>query len=151
MWWLFLLAFVLLLLLYFWPKGLWLVLGFAVLTLGALIAWNRHLDAERGSIKVEAAYAPARCPGAAPIHVLITNNNERALEKVNFTLHARVPGYSTKATPYTYKQNSSEKILQPGESFASCFTMPPLSRATTETFALEDLEWFGEVDKVFFQ
>ena len=150
MWWI-ALALVLLSLVYVRPKLVWAVLGCALILLSAVLIHNRQQGALRAGVVVEAAYAPALCPRERPLKVSISNRSEAVLERVAFTLQAAMPGYSTVITPYTYRQNTSEKILRPGESYADCYSLPLLTSDPTAEYSLDALEWSVEVHRTTFQ
>lgn len=150
MWWI-ALAFILILIVYYWPKGLWIVFGGATVLVAAVFFLNHQQEAKRSLVTFEVAYSPDACPADKPMHVTITNEAEESLDRVLFTIHARMPGYSSIVTPYTYRQNTSEKILQHGEKYSSCYPVPVLTRTAAATLTPESLEWSAEADKVFFQ
>ena len=148
MWWLILLALALVVLLKVWPKGLWFVLTAAVVLAGGVLYWQKQTETQLERIVLNVAYAPDRCPSDRPLHVSFHNTAEQPVFRIFFSIHARVPGYSSEVTPYTYKQFTSEKILQPDERYDACYAVPPLSRFSTKTPALDSLEWSAEVNKI---
>lgn len=149
--WLFLLAAVLLVMLKVWPKGIKYVLLLAGL-LTALVLYLEHEEAQRlALVHIEVAYAPTLCPEKKPLRVVFTNTANAELEKLLFTIHARIPGYSSIVTPYTYKQYTSEKILAPQGVFSACHEVPLLSRTPAADYSLDQLEWFALPDKAWFQ
>ena len=149
MWWL-ALALVLLLIVFVKPRAVWAILALAVLVCAAGALHYFRQEDRKGAIAVEAAYAPGLCPGDRPMRVSIHNGADVALERVQFSIHARRPGFSTVITPYTYKQNVSDKILEPGERFEGCYPLPPFSRDGAGD-SLNLLEWEVEVNRVFFR
>ena len=149
MWWL-ALALILLLIVFVKPRAVWAVLAFAVLVcIAGAVHYFRQED-RKGEITVEAAYEPGLCSGERPLRVSIYNGADAVLERVQFSIHAKRPGFSTVITPYTYKQNVSDRILEPGERFEGCYPLPPLSRDGAGD-SLDLLEWEGEVNRVFFR
>lgn len=148
MWWLILLALILVILLKVWPKGLWFVLAAAVLLGGGVLYWQNRAEKERERILLSVEYAPESCPRDTPLRVSFHNESGTPVFRILFSIHARVPGYSSVITPYTYKQSASEKILQPGERYEACYAVPLLSRSS-ENLALDSLEWSAEVNNIF--
>ena len=152
MWvWLVLLALVLLIVLKLWPKAIFFVLAVVLLLGGGIYAWLDYQQGELARVRLEASYDPALCPSDRPVRVVITNTSDKTLERVLFTLHAEVPGYSSTVTPYTYKQNRSDKILRPGESYAACYPEPVMSRQRGLRFSPAGLHWSANVDSAYFQ
>lgn len=149
--WLLALAILLVIILKIWPRGLWFVLAAAVLLGGAALYWTGLEEEKLAQVRIEVAHAPQICPEKRPLQVTITNGAGTALDRVLFSVHARLPGYSDVVTPYTYKQFESSKILEPGESFAACYPTPLLSRTPAADKDLGDLEWTGVTDKAYFQ
>ena len=149
MWWL-ALALVLVLIVYVKPRAIWGVLAVAVVACAGGVLYHLRQEERKDAIVLGAVYAPDQCPGERPIRVSIYNGADAVVERVLFSIHARRPGFSTVITPYTYKQNVSDKILEPGERFEGCYPLPSFSRdGADEPFAL--LEWEGEVNRVFFR
>lgn len=151
MWWLIVFAAVLLLILKFWPKGLWLVLLCAALLLAGVLYWQHRTGEELASVQIEVTHDRALCPADKPLSVTITNRGKAPLERVLFSVHARVPGYSGEVTPYTYRQYESNRILEPGESHAACYRIPPLSRTAAEGMDPSGLAWSAEAAQASFR
>ncbi len=144
-------ALFLLLLVRLWPRALFVILAAAALVGGGVFAWTWHLDEERAQVAISVVHDPARCPDARPLSVTIRNAAAAPLERVTFSIHARMPGYSRVVTPYTFKQYESDKILSPGESFSACYPRPLMSRDIEQQAANAALEWSASVDNVYFQ
>ena len=144
-------AILLLIIIRLWPKALFIIIG-SVLVLGAgIFAWTRHQDNERAQIQAQVLYAPAACPAGKPMSVTFTNNAREVLERITFSINARMPGYSSTVTPYTYKQYASDKILQPGETFSACYAEPVMAKKSNGvSLEPEKLEWSATVDNVYF-
>lgn len=150
MWWL-ALAVILALIVYFWPKGLWIVLSLALVLVSGVIFWNKHEESEKATAAFTVVYAPDQCPKQKPMQVTLKNGSERTLERALFTIRASLPGFSSEVTPYTYQQNAMDKILAPGEEYTDCYPVPVLTRSVRESTSLDALQWNAEADKVFFQ
>lgn len=149
--WLILLALVLLVILKVWPRGLWLVCALAAAGTAGVLYMEHRSSLELAQVEIEVAYAPQFCPGERPLRILFTNKGQTELDKLLFSVHARVPGYSSIVTPYTYRQYESEKILRPGESFSACYPIPLLSHTPAADVALDTLEWSAEADRAWFR
>ena len=145
------LALFLFLLVRLWPRALFVILAAAALVGGGAFVWIRHLDEERAQVAISVVHDPAGCPAARPLSVTIRNAAAAPLERVTFSIHARMPGYSRVVTPYTFKQYESDKILSPGESFSACYPRPLMSRDIEQQAANAALEWSASVDNVYFQ
>lgn len=144
------LAVVLLAILKLWPGGLWLVLGIAALLVAGVLYWQNRAEKELALARITVTYDAAHCPAGRPLSVTIRNDASTTLDRVQFTLHASIPGYSGEVTPYTYRLLDSARILEPGESYAACYPVPVLSRAAAEA-PVADLEWSGRAAKVWFR
>ena len=152
MWaWFLLLALVLTSILLICPKAIFFILGVVLVDGGAYYIWNQQQLRERAKITLEVAYDTVKCPPGKPMLVTITNHSEKTLERTIFTLDATVPGYSSIVTPYSYKQNRSDKILRLGESHAQCFPEPLMKPSPLSDFRAEDLEWSANIDSVYFR
>lgn len=154
MWWLIVLAVILVVILKLWPKGLWLVLAAAALLVAGAVYWNHKTDQELAAVTLDVAYDAAdagRCSAANPLFITITNNGGSALDRVQFNVRARIPGYSGEVTPYTYRLYDSAKILEPGDSYGACYRLPSLSRTASGDIAPGDLEWSAEAFKAYFR
>ena len=148
-WWL-VLALLLLIIARLWPRAIFFILGSAVLVGGGVFLWTRHIDAQRAQIEITVRYAPGTCPVDRPLNVTTVNKAVAPLERLSFSIHAKMPGYSRVITPYTYKQYESDKILAPDESHSACYAMPPMSR-DADSAAVDNamLEWSASVDNVY--
>lgn len=149
--WLILLALLLLVIIKLWPKGLWIVLSAAALIVGAGLYWMHLEERQLEQVVITVRHDGEGCPAKRPLRVHIRNASEATLEKAHYSIHARVPGYSSVVTPYTYKQYASEKILQPGEEFSVCEETPRLTRTAAESYPPESLEWSATADRAWFK
>lgn len=148
-WWL-ILALLLLIIVKLWPRAIFFILGAALLVGGGAFLWTRHIDAQRAQIEITVTYDSGVCPAARPLSVTILNKAAAPLERLSFSVHAKIPGYSRVITPYTYKQYESDKILAPGESYSSCYALPLMSRdAGSATVDNAALEWSATVDNIY--
>ena len=134
-----------------WPRAVFIILAAAALVGGGAFVWTRHLDSERAQVEISVVHDLAACPAARPLSVTIRNAAATPLERVTFSIHARMPGYSRVVTPYTFKQYESDKILSPGASFSACYPRPLMSRDVEPEAADAALEWSASVDNVYFQ
>lgn len=148
--WLLLLAGALLLIVKIWPRALWGVVVVAVLLTAAVIYEEKRSQSVLDQIVMEVTYSPEQCPSGTPLRVTFNNNGTGELEKLLFSIHARIPGYSSIVTPYTYRQYESEKIIAPGDNYSSCYPVPLLSRTPAAELPLESLEWSAEPDRAWF-
>ena len=117
-----------------------------------MFVWTRHLDDEKAQIAISVQYDVSGCPAAKPLLVTFLNSSPAPLERVTFSIHAKMPGYSRVVTPYTYKQYESDRILAPGQRFSACYAKPLMDR--DRSGEIEDpavLEWSASVDNVYFQ
>lgn len=149
--WLIALAAVLILILKIWPGGLWLALVCVALLAAGAVFWQRQVAEELALVQINVVYDAALCPAERPLSVTIVNNGDRTLDRVFFSVQARVPGYSSELTPYTYRQYDSSRILNPGDSHSACYRVPPLSRTAAEGVPPGELEWFAEAAKASFR
>lgn len=148
--WLLLLAGALLLILKIWPRALWAVLCLATLLTAAVLYEEKREQDLLNQIVMAVEYLPAQCAQGRPLRVTCTNETASELEKLIFSIHARIPGYSSVITPYTYRQYESEKIIAPGDSYSDCYPLPLLSRTPAADIPLENLEWSAAPDRAWF-
>lgn len=59
------------------------------------------------------------CPATHPVMVGFSNNGKRVVEAVTFSVDIKRRGFSSNIAAVTYQ--TSDKILQPGESYALCY------------------------------
>lgn len=149
--WLLVLALVLIVLVKVWPKGLWIAGVLSGLIAAAVLYIDYSAEQKLALVSLEVVYAPDSCPQDSPLQVSFTNNAATELDKLLFSIHARVPGYSSIVTPYTYRQFESEKILGPGESFSACYPIPLLSRTPAAQSPPDKLEWSAAPDRAWFR
>lgn len=147
-WWL-VFALFLLIVVKLFPKAVYGIVLAAAVIAGGILFWNHYREEERSRIEIHVAYDRERCPVEKPLSVTITNKAELALERVSFSIHARLPGYSSVITPYSYKQYESDKILAPGEHFSECRSRPLMARDAANSIDNAALEWFATVDNVY--
>ena len=80
--------------------------------------------------------------------VRLGNEADRNINYTEFSVSARIPGFSNEVTldsePY-----QTDKIIKPGEAWTSCFEMPNLSNAGEDN--LNRLEWEVNVLRVYFE
>ena len=151
MWvWFILLLLVLLIILMMRPKAIFFILGVALVAGGGYYIWQQQQKRELGNVSIEVVHDTVKCPPGRPLLVTITNHSERTLERTLFTLNATIPGYSSVVTPYSYKQNQSDKILRQDESHAQCFPEPVMKPGPLSDFGAEELQWSAIVDSVYF-
>lgn len=149
--WLIAFAIVLVLILKIWPKGLWLALVCVALLAAVAVFWQRQVAEELALVRISVAYDDALCPAERPLSVTIVNSGDRTLDRVFFSVQARIPGYSSELTPYTYRQYDSSRILDPGDSHSACYRLSPLSRTAAEGISPGELEWSAEAAKASFR
>lgn len=151
MWWLLILGLLLVAVVRFWPRALWAVLAFSVLLLAGVSYWH-YKDAQAlASVRIDIAHDLALCPAERPLSISIVNNGESELERILFSIHAVVPGYSGEVTLYTYKQYESSRIMAPGSAHNACYPSPPLSKSALAGTLPGGLQWSAKVVKVFFR
>ena len=150
--WLILAAF-LLVIIRLWPRALGFILVASIVVGTGVFVWTRHLEDERAQISISVRHDVSGCPAAKPLLVTFQNSSPAPLERVTFSVHAKVPGYSRVVTPYTYKQYESDKILAPGETFSACYAKPLMDRdrSNSEVGDAAGLEWSASVDNVYFK
>lgn len=106
-----------------------LIVFFSLILL-IVFLWYKYItvpDQYRKSItdkvSVTVLYNVATCNYYSPLFITIINNSNKTITKVSWDVNTYVPGYSTDISgwPNNY---SSDKILKPGESWSSCYTLP---------------------------
>jgi len=133
------------------PKAIFVLLAVALVAGSGYYIWRQQQQKELANVSLAVSYDTAACPTDRPMLVTITNHSEKTLERTLFTLNAAVPGYSSIVTPYSYKQNRSDKILQQGQKYSQCFPEPIMKTRDFSDFRPEDLEWSAIVDSVYFR
>jgi len=74
-------------------------------------------------IKADLAYDVGACSRECLLLISMRNSSRSALDKISWEVEAYQPGYSTNLAPYG-SGYSSDKILQPGERWRDCYTLP---------------------------
>jgi hypothetical protein len=99
---------------------------------------------------VSANSSSEQCRSAnEPVAVTFTNNADKPLLEISFSLVAREKGHSS----ILYRAFlRSDRIIQPGESFTGCYGLNPLSFADrTANFQPQKLDWATEVSLTRFE
>ena len=77
---------------------------------------------------------------AYPIYVFFGNRSSKTLERVTFTLRARIKGRSTNVA--AYNSSYDDHISEPGFGYANCFAVPKLNEPVADPRSLEwDIEY----------
>lgn len=152
MWaWFVILALALVIVLLVRPKAIFFLLAVALIACGGYYIWDQQQKRELAKVSLAVVYDTVKCPPGKPMLVTIVNHSEKTLERTLFTFKATVPGFSSIVTPYSYKQNRSDKILRQGESHSQCFSEPVMKPSPVSDLRPEDLEWTAIVDSAYFR
>lgn len=133
------------------PRFFFIILGASLILISGIVVWKYFENAQKSNVQIQVAYDPSGCPKVSPLAVTIRNASDKTLERVLFSLHADMPGYSSTITPYTYKQYRSDKILEQGESYAACYPEPLMSPTAARTVSPENLKWSARVDSAYYR
>ena len=133
------------------PKLFFVIAGASLVLFSGIGLWTCHDAKSRSQVDIRVSYDRSACPAERPLSVTIANASDKTLERVLFSLNAVLPGYSSTITPYTYKQYRSDKILEPGESHAACYSEPLLSPAAERNLSPSELDWSARVDSAYYR
>ena len=133
------------------PRFFFIILGASSVLISGIILWKYFEGAQKANVHIQVVYDVAACPKETPLSVTIRNTSDKTLERVLFSVHADMPGYSSTITPYTYKQYRSDKILEQGESHSTCYPEPLMTPTAARTFSPENLEWSARVDSAYYR
>lgn len=126
-------------------KGL-LKLSLGVLVLGALgvALWQgwEYYDKELPKSQIEISYQyqkdnPICKDKNYPLHIEVQNKSRRTIYKITFGVTASRPGHSTDFVEYLDRERLSDRIIEPGQTYAACWTLPKLKPADTDPTTLE--------------
>jgi hypothetical protein len=131
-------------LLYVFPKriGVVVIATFIAVGLG-LYLYVEHQEElrrkESDQVVVKVNYAGEKnCPASHPLSVFIGNTTNRTVNKIEFRVEIRRPGYSDNLVDgYGAGSFRSDKIIKPDEGHSFCHTAPKLKGSP----ALKDLEY----------
>lgn len=84
-------------------------------------------EAAEARVQVGVVYDPQACSGDDPLLVTASNHSNKVVERIEFRIDIFKPGFSTDYAGYE-NEYTLDKILQPGEGWKSCFTLPPSFR-----------------------
>ncbi len=135
---------------YKFPRQAKLIVVLALLTAGLVVtaAWYQGDGPPVADSLVTArtSFGTSECADPQyPISVAFTNGAERAVEYVTFEVRGVREGYSQ---PRYASKESWDRIMQPGETYASCWAV---SRNQSDDLDVDGLKWQVEVDEVRFQ
>lgn len=127
----------------------WLIVKWLLLTIAALIAligvavatyFGHHwYTYERHAAKIEPIIRiddKLCAKGDYPLFISFVNKSGATIDRVSFTLEARMPGRSSNIA--SFENYSSDAIIKPGEGFGSCYRVPRLSEFVLN---LSSLKW----------
>lgn len=126
MWFLFTLLIIVLLFLFPKPMSIVLCVAAIVGAIGGLFYYFQHksMKDELAAVELTVRYAPLECPEERPLLVEVNNRSSLEVIQVDWVYSARRPGYRSEMTGEWLLPRTLRESVQPGSSFASCFTAP---------------------------
>lgn len=129
MWFLFVLAVVVLLFLF--PRQMSVVLG-AAAVIGVVIGiWyylkHKQYAQEEAAVQISVLYDPRQCSPEQPLLVTIRNQASLPVVGVEWVFSARRPGYRSELTGDWLRVFSIEEVIAPGQARESCHPVPQKS------------------------
>jgi len=123
------------------PKQAVVLIGLAValvlMLLSGLYIMDRYDKYQQSLIEVTVAFDPAGYSPEYPLRVIIKNNSDKPVEKVDWQFTACSPGHSTNLIE-GYSNLSADKILASGDSTTLFYRVPKLK---TEDLKAGVLDW----------
>jgi hypothetical protein len=116
-----------------------IVFGLVIIVIGGIWTdnyWNETLPKSQVQVQMQSTWQD-KCDDPFPLFVAIVNNSRRTVERVTFWPVAKRPGHSTDLVEYSARDYSTDKILKPGEGYAQCWAVPPLSDKSADWRTLE--------------
>lgn len=136
-------------LLFAFPKKTMILVGILLsiaLLVGSYFFIEDYLyKKKKESVKITIKYNLEICSDEYPLLIGIENESGSTLEKVSFTVDGKRKGHSKAVYKSRYSGYSSDKILEAGEIFGNCWTVPPLDYGVPdnykEQFPAKDMIW----------
>lgn len=140
---------VFLLFLVLFPRMTLVILGLGIIAGVGTAIWygyKQHLDNEaRNAVRIGVRFDPDRCSEDFPLLVEIGNSSDRIVEEADFYAQGRRPRHSNPLYKHPYERYSTDRIITPGETWRSCWRIPPKSTDTNaavfEAHPPESLIW----------
>ncbi|MDO6528169.1 hypothetical protein Q4519_21085 [Motilimonas sp. 1_MG-2023] len=141
------------------PKPVGAFIGIIGIALGAVYFYYDGQQKQIGmseGVEIAITFDTKNCTKELPLLVTIQNNSQLMIERINWNIgaHTKTDGnniiYSGNnvAVDYGFSDHySSEKILDLGQKFSSCYQIPSL----TGQFTPEDLNWSIVQEDIIFQ
>ena len=129
-------------------KQVGVVIGVVIIgTIGALLYEDinrvKKLEADKKqyeAVSITISYDTKHCPEEYPLLTIISNDSKKIVEKVSWSISAYKPGYSNDLVrnhSFSQPPYSSDKILNQGQWFSSCYKVPSLEGS----FPAKELNW----------
>lgn len=85
---------------------------------------NKRAAERRAMVVVSAGYDVQRCAPDYPVAVTITNRAPSTVSSTSFTLKGYASGHSDPIYDSGYGQYRDDRIIEPGNAWATCWTVP---------------------------
>ncbi len=143
---------VFLFLLFKYPKQILALAG--LLVVSVFILWyvfitlpDQKRTERNNKVTLSIAYNATDCGLKFPLNVKIANGSDKTITKVTWSLVVNKPGFSTNLAGYG-DDYSCDKILKPGETWITCYTLP--STLNSQNYPLAELEYKTSSKYVYF-
>jgi hypothetical protein len=122
----------------------WLIVKWILIALAAIVVltaigvgiyyahnwytYDRHAEAVTPFIRID----PELCKtGGYPLFIAFSNKSSKTIDRVSFTIGAKVQGRSSDIADY--KSVSSDTIIKAGDGIGHCYSLPKLSEDVMPT------------------
>jgi hypothetical protein len=117
-------------------RGILLIVGVVVASLGCILAWTEVLEPnlfpplktqisaavsyDDGSTNLPAIGKPFRCSAEFPLKIALSNKSQRTVGSINFSIEGRAAGRSSNVVR-SAALLESDKVIAPGYTWQSCW------------------------------
>jgi hypothetical protein len=107
-------------------KIIGILTGIAVVGIGVIITYDYvHEELAKKKIEISVVHAPEKiCSKEYPMAVTIENKSSLTIDETSFGISVKREGYSKNLAKWAFNYYSTDKIINPGESYAACWTYP---------------------------
>jgi len=149
-------------LLFRFPKKMLILLGVLAVVAAGVGAWLYVVDNrprwEREAISLTVTYDPETCSADWPLRIEYQNNARRTLIDSAFAVEGFRDAYSNPLYQSPPSYYSTDRIIEPGEPYLWCYSIPPVSAQNSGIEDLlevahppETLEWRARITSARFR
>ena len=92
--------------------------------IGSIIYYNKQLKKKsiHEAVKIDVQYDIQNCPKSYPVRIVVKNNSDKIIHKVEWSMSAHKPGYSNNIAQHMHPE--VHRILTKGDSYEMCYRLP---------------------------